>query len=108
MKPLVEVKIPVVFYHENDQLIAYTPALDICGYGSNMDDTKKSFEDAVDIFIREALNHNTLEKSLLALGWQRVLTEQGTYTWNIPQTPKVPIVKIEHRETHPQISRAGV
>ena len=60
----VGIKIPVQIIRENDDFVAYTPALDISTCGKSLEEAKKSFDELVGIFIEETIKMGTLEEVL--------------------------------------------
>lgn len=68
-KSIQAVNLPVSFLREADQFVAYTPALDLSTSGNTLEEVKKNFAEAVDIFFKEIISMGTLEEVLLDLGW---------------------------------------
>ncbi len=66
----INVKLSVVLFKENNIHIAYCPAVDVYGYGENDSEAKKSFEVSLAEFFRYAIEKNTLNAELTALGWK--------------------------------------
>ena len=78
---MIEVKIPVSFFREDNTLVAYTPSLDISTSGKDMVQAKKRFSEAVEIFLEELLEKGTLEEVLHDLSWKK-----SNKSWS-PPTP---------------------
>lgn len=78
------IDIPLEIMKEGERVIIYTHALDLCGYGSTADEAKKDFDNAVQIFFHETIEHGTLDKALEELGWKKVSFKNRNY-WQ-PQT----------------------
>ena len=61
--------IAVVLFKEDNVHIAYSPALDLSGYGATEEEARASFE----VVLREFLNYSTVKKTLKEelkrLGW---------------------------------------
>ena len=68
----IETSIPVSFYKEGNQFIAYCPALDISTCGDTFDEAKNNFAELFDIFLSETIKLGTLEKVLLECGWEKI------------------------------------
>jgi hypothetical protein len=66
----IGIKIPVQIIKEDDQFVAYTPALDISTCGTTLEDAKKSFDELVEIFLEETIKMGTLEEVLKEQGWK--------------------------------------
>lgn len=88
----LEIELPVSFLKEGKKYIAYTPALDLSTSGKSYKETKKRFEEIVNIFFEELIKKGTLEDALSDLGWRRIQSK-----WNPPviisqefQTIRVP------------------
>ena len=57
---------------EGETAIVYSPALDLSGYGHNLDDAQNDFHKAVTIFLDECNNNGTLEEAFTSLGWKHI------------------------------------
>ena len=57
---------------EGETAIVYSPALDLSGYGHNLDEANKDFHNAVTIFLDECKNHGTLAEAFSNLGWKEI------------------------------------
>ncbi len=66
---LINVRLSVVLFKENNIHIAYCPAVDVYGYGENDSEARKSFEVSLAEFFRYGMEKNTLNSELAALGW---------------------------------------
>ena len=77
---------------EADQFVAYTPALDLSTSGATLEDAKKNFTEAVELFFEEIVAMGTLENVLLDLGWKKqehnfippVVISQGMESVRVP------------------------
>ena len=67
----ISLNLPVSFIREADQFVAYTPALDLSTFGSTLEEAKRNFTEAVEIFFDEIIAMGTLEDVLLDLGWKQ-------------------------------------
>ena len=89
----VNMNIPVQFLKEGKTFVAYTPALDISTYGSDMNRVRERFTEAVGIFLEEVISKGTLVEVLEDLGWTRknrtlnppVLIGSEVRSFDIPQ-----------------------
>ncbi len=70
-KSIKSLNLPVSFLKEEDQFVAYTPALDLSTSGNTLEEAKKNFAEAVEIFFDELISMNTMEDVLTDLGWQK-------------------------------------
>jgi len=70
-KSIKFVNLPVSFIRESDQFVAYTPALDLSTFGKTLEEAKKNFSEAVEVFFDELTSMGTLEDVLLDLGWKK-------------------------------------
>ncbi len=80
---ITESRLSVVFLKEGDTIVAYAPALDLSTCGQTVEEAKKNFEQAVDIFFRESSERGTLEEVLFSLGWHKSATRPKT--WQPPE-----------------------
>jgi hypothetical protein len=64
------VGLSLVEFNEDDNVIVYSPALDLSGYGKNPEEAKNSFSEALKEFIRYTDNKNTMQTVLSNLGWK--------------------------------------
>jgi len=71
--------LPVIFLREGKYVVAYTPALDLTTQGKDLEQTKKRFQEIVEIFFEELARMDTLETTLSSLGWEKVNSK-----WNAP------------------------
>lgn len=67
------IKIQLQLMKEDERVVLYSPALDLCGYGKTADEAKRDFDNALKIFVEEATAHGTLEKAFEDLGWKKVI-----------------------------------
>lgn len=67
----ISVWLDVFSYKENGVQMMYAPTLDLCGYGSTVDEAKHSFEIVVSEYLRFGLENKTLEDDLRAHGWKQ-------------------------------------
>jgi hypothetical protein len=65
------VQLPVAFIEEGDEVVAYTPALDLATSGSDHEEAKRMFEELVRIFFKDLVENGTLHEVLTGLGWTR-------------------------------------
>jgi len=68
----IETNLPVSFYKEGNQFIAYCPALDISTCGDTFEEAKENFAELLDAFFSETIKMGTLEEVLLECGWKRM------------------------------------
>ena len=78
-KTTINVRVPVYIFVKDGIHVAYTPMLELSSYGKSVDDAKKAFEEAVEIFFEETQEKGTLEKVLLQLGWQLQQKPKAVY-----------------------------
>ncbi len=71
VKLIKHLNLPVSFIRESNQFVAYTPALDLSTSGATLEDVKKNFTEAVELFFEEIIAMGTLEDVLLDLGWKK-------------------------------------
>jgi hypothetical protein len=75
----LEISLPVTFITEGNQVVAYTPALDISTSGKDEAEAKEHFNELVGIFFKDLIESNTVDAVLTELGWQKVEKQ-----WNPP------------------------
>ncbi len=73
------VNLPVAFIQEGDQVVAYTPALDLSTSGKDEAEAKARFGEIVGIFFNDLLEQGTLDAVLSELGWRQINS-----AWNPP------------------------
>lgn len=66
----MSVKLDVYFFNDGGAVVAYSPALDLCGYGNTDDEAKESFHIVVTEYLKYSLSHRTLVSDLRAHGWK--------------------------------------
>ncbi|MFA4853720.1 MAG: hypothetical protein WC599_14485 [Bacteroidales bacterium] len=65
----LNMNLPVILFEEDGSQIVYCPALDIAGYGNNLDEAKESFKISLGEFFKYTLNKNTFKSELSRMGW---------------------------------------
>ncbi len=66
----LSVILDVYVFMDGDSYIAYSPALDLSGYGDSEDAAKESFSIVMDEYIAYGVSRRTLVKDLRAHGWR--------------------------------------
>lgn len=66
----LSVTLDVYVFMDGDSYIAYSPALDLSGYGESEESAKNSFSIVMDEYIAYGVAHRTLVKDLRAHGWK--------------------------------------
>ncbi len=56
-------------FKDENSVVVYSPALDLCGYGTDEQEAKLSFNIVLEEFIKYTTNKNTLISELEKLGW---------------------------------------
>lgn len=65
----IKVTLDVYLFMDGDTYIAYSPALDLSGYGMSESEAKDSFSIVMEEYINYGLSHRTLVKDLRAHRW---------------------------------------
>lgn len=104
----IEVLISVFIWKDESVVYAYSPSLDLTGYGNTIAEAKKSFEVTLQEFVKYTANKKTLFDELEYLGWA---VNRKKKTMFAPDTRELlndneifrkiynrPGVKEEHRE----------
>lgn len=66
----LSVTLDVYVFMDGDSYIAYSPALDLSGYGDSEEAAKDSFSIVMDEYITYGVSRRTLVKDLRAHGWK--------------------------------------
>ena len=66
------IRLQVIFMKEGETAIVHSPALDLSGYGHNLEDANKDFHSAVTIFLDECKKNGTLDEAFTTLGWKQI------------------------------------
>jgi len=69
---MIKSKIPVCFLKEKNSFVAYSPAVDLSTCGRTLEEAKKNFVEAFDLFIEECIDMGTLGEVLESCGWIKV------------------------------------
>lgn len=64
-----EITISLIEFQDDDNFIVYSPSLDVSGYGSTLLEARKSFNLALEEFLRYTFNKGTFLEELKRLGW---------------------------------------
>lgn len=81
-RKIVQVQLPLFIWQEGDQLVVYTPALELSTCGANEKEALDNFHEAVELFFETAEERHTLNDLLESLGW-----EQRADHWIPASTP---------------------
>lgn len=65
----INIQIDVIFFKEDNQVIAFSPALELSTYGENLRDAKESFRTVFRLYLEETERKGTLIDDLLEHGW---------------------------------------
>jgi predicted RNase H-like HicB family nuclease len=65
----VKVELPLLLWKEDDQVVAYTPALELSSSGDSEKEAITNFGEAVELFFETAEDRNVLKDLLESLGW---------------------------------------
>jgi hypothetical protein len=76
----------VFLVRDGDYFVAYCPALELSSYDTTENGAKKSFDEALRIFVEDTERKGTLEKVLLGLGW--TLKQKPSFQYQPPKKPK--------------------
>ena len=81
----VDVKVDLIEFQEDNVWFAFSPALDLIGYGENQIEARKSWEVILQEYITYAINKKTLTKDLQHRGWQirnnKTVFKPPTFSW---------------------------
>ncbi len=91
----IQARIPVIFFEEGDEFVAYSPALDLSSCGGSLEQAKKRFAEAVDIFFKEISEMGTLDEVLSECGWRKVspgrIWSPPVYLGHLQQEVEIPV-----------------
>ncbi|MCX6303300.1 MAG: hypothetical protein NTW82_14075 [Bacteroidia bacterium] len=68
-KNKIECILPLIIFEDDNNIIAFCPALDISGYGSTEAAADESFKETLSEYFRYTVNKKTLAEDLRKLGW---------------------------------------
>ena len=71
MKKIVNVKLQVIVKKEGNKYVVYSPALDLSTCSEDVEDAKRRFSEAVEIFFEEIGKDGTAVEVLKELGWEK-------------------------------------
>jgi hypothetical protein len=66
----VDFNLPLITFKEDNVFFAYSPALDLSGYGNSEEKAKASFDETLTQFFDYTTNKKTFVKELEKLGWK--------------------------------------
>ena len=75
----IKAKIPVLFFEERNQVIAYSPAFDLSSCGDTEEKARLKFAEAVAVFLSEITKMGTLNEVLEECGWHKVPKKREWY-----------------------------
>ena len=66
----VTLRLPLIIFSEDESWIAYCPALDLSGYGTDEDEAQDSFRTVLSEYLSYTAHKKTLAKDLQHHGWE--------------------------------------
>lgn len=57
---------------DEHMFVAYSPSLDLSTQGESIDEAKKMFKEAAEMFIEDLIERNTLDAYLSQQGWKKL------------------------------------
>lgn len=69
-KNKIECTLPLIIFEEDENIIAFCPALDLSGYGDTEAEANHAFEETLSEYFRYTVNKKTLAEDLEKHGWQ--------------------------------------
>ncbi len=69
-KQVVNYRVPLIIFEEDNYVIVHCPALDLSGYGKSEESAKESFQIVLAEYLQYTTNKGTLGKDLESLGWK--------------------------------------
>ena len=78
----VEVGVEVLLAQDGDYIVAVCPALNLSSFGKTSEEAKDAFHEALQLFMEDIIERQTLEKALLDLGW--TLRKLPTFEYKPP------------------------
>jgi predicted RNase H-like HicB family nuclease len=81
LKGIIKGKIPVIYFKEGKQFVAYSPVLDLSTRGDTEEQALARFSEAANIFFNEIIKMGTLEDVLTECGWKKMTAGN---TWSPP------------------------
>ena len=70
-RKIVQVSLPLFTWQEGDQIVVYTPALELSSCGASEKEALDNFREAVDLFFETADERRVLHDLLESLGWEQ-------------------------------------
>ena len=89
-KEKINSELAIFLFKEDDNYIAYSPALDLSGYGKTEEEARDSFNIVLKEYFDYAINEGTLYKDLKEHGWN---VKQHTV-----ETPKISMLILKNAE----------
>ena len=77
----ITAEIQVLFFQEDDSVIAYSPAFDLSTCGVTREEASERFAEAISLFLTEAAKMGTLDEVMEECGWEKVPDTGG---WKPP------------------------
>lgn len=79
----VDVGIKLVQFKDSGCQVVYAPALEVYGYGKNIEEAKDSFVTCLEEFIDYTIAKGTLQSELKRLGW-KIKGRKNNKTFKVP------------------------
>ncbi len=71
----LQIQLQITILKEGKRFVAYAPALDLATSGKTLEEAKRRFGEAAELFFDELARKDTFEEALGELGWQKVRKE---------------------------------
>jgi predicted RNase H-like HicB family nuclease len=95
----MRIEFTATIFREGEQFVSHAPELDVSSCGSTRDEARANLDEAVRLFLEDAVESNTLETILLECGYNRA----GDHDWRAPQPlsaePAAVNLPLEHAQT---------
>lgn len=94
----ITASLSVTFFKEREQIVAFSPALDLSTCGNTFQEARERFAEAADLFIEESVKMGTLEQVLLSCGWVKEPRPQPHWIppqiiGNVQEEVRIPIAQ---------------
>ena len=85
----IEFDIPLFFMKQGDQILVYTPVLDLVTSGDNKEQAISNFKEATEIFFNDIRERGVIDEVLSELGWELEEAQWQPPAWELSEMTKL-------------------
>jgi len=97
---IIRINLDIIEYQKEGTHVAFSPALDLVGYGTTIKEARESWQTVLEEYIRYTLNKKTLHQNLIQRGWKMQKKNSKftppTFSWIVQNNKEVKNIYHNH------------